>query len=206
MWIDSEIEILKRDYPKVEAKIIASTLNKGYRSVLNKAFYLGLKKDESFFSAMGERLKESGKAHRFSKGHVPNNKGKKQTEFMSVEAIEKIKATQFKKGNLPHNTKTDGYIIIRKDKRGAYKWIKKEGKMQPLHIWNWKTEKSEIPKGYNVIFKDGNTLNCNIDNLDCISKEENMKRNTIHNYPVELKNDIRKVSKLKRLIKKIENE
>ncbi len=204
-WTDSEIEILKRDYPKVEAKIIASTLNKGYFSVLNKAWALGLKKDKSFFTVMGERLKESGKSHRFKKGQIPINKGKKQIEFMNSEAIERTKATRFKTGNLPHNTKPDGYITIRKDKRGIlYKWIKKEGKMQPYHLWVWKINRNEIQKGFNVVFKDSNTLNCVIDNLECISNEENMKRNTIHKYPTELKSEIRKVSKLKKVINKIE--
>jgi hypothetical protein len=53
----------------------------------------------------------------FKKGHVPVNKGKKQTEFMTREAIERTKNTRFKKGHLPHNSigVRDGDIRIRHD-------------------------------------------------------------------------------------------
>jgi hypothetical protein len=62
---------------------------------------------------------ESGKAYRFKKGQLPVNKGKKQIEFMSIEAIKKTVATRFKKGNKPHNTyEKDGIITSRIDNSG----------------------------------------------------------------------------------------
>jgi hypothetical protein len=51
-----------------------------------------------------------------------------------------------------------------------------------------------------VVFKDGNQLNCIIENLECISNAELMQRNTIHRFPAELKSTIRLVNKLKRNI------
>ena len=46
-------------------------------------------------SGLKTRVPNSGQ---FPKGHVPRNKGKKQTDFMSAEAIERTKATRFQKG------------------------------------------------------------------------------------------------------------
>lgn len=145
----------------------------------------------------------------FNKGHTPKNKGIKQVDYMTPEAIEKTKATRFQKGQEPKNTTFDGNITIRADHKNRkgklYKWIRiSKGKWELLHRHIWATEKGEIPKGYNVVFKDGDTLNCVIENLECISNEENMKRNSIQRYPFELKTKIRKVAKLKKVIKEIE--
>ncbi len=47
-------------------------------------------------------IKHSSKGY-FQKGHTPMNKGLKQSEYMTPGAIERTKATRFKKGNVPHN-------------------------------------------------------------------------------------------------------
>jgi hypothetical protein len=205
-WTDEEIEILKRDYSFTKTILLAETLNKKYRSVINKARYLGLKKDRVYLQKMILNTAGKGEAHQFKKGHIPKNKGKKQVEYMTNEAIERTKATRFKKGHKPHNTKNDGYITIRKCKRGfMYKWIKKDGIMRPYNVFLWEKHNGDVPKGFNVVFKDKNNLNCTtIENLDCISKKENMARNSINNYPLEFKKEINKLAKLKRTIKKVE--
>ena len=38
-----------------------------------------------------------------------------------------------------------------------------------------------------VIFKDNNEDNFEISNLELISKKENMNRNSMHQYPLEIK-------------------
>lgn len=118
---------------------------------------------------------------RFPKGHKPANKGKKQTEFMSTESIERSKATRFKKGQRPHNTKErDGEISIRRDKSGYdYKYIRVSlGEWELYHRVVWQKHNGEIPEGGIISFKDGNSLNCSIENLKLLSLEENMKRNS----------------------------
>jgi hypothetical protein len=122
------------------------------------------------------------------KGDIPFNKGLKRKDYMSASSIEKVKRTQFKKGNKPHNTKFDGAIVARKDSSGvAYKYIRIEkGVWQLLHRHIWQQVHGEIPDGYLVAFKDGNTENVNIENLELISMTENMYRNSKHNYPKEI--------------------
>ena len=51
-----------------------------------------------------------------------------------------------------------------------------------------------------ISFKDKNPMNCVIENLEIITRKENMNRNTIHNYPTEVKQLIKLNSKLKKAI------
>lgn len=97
----------------------------------------------------------------FKKGHVPWSKGTK--------GVLKPNKTSFKKGNIPHNTREmyserlskDGYIEI---KVGINKWIGK-------HRYIWEQHyKKKVPKGYAVLFLDGDNRNFEIDNLKIISR------------------------------------
>jgi len=141
------------------------------------------------------------------KGHVPPNKGRKQVDYMTPEQIERIKKTQFKKGHKPPNTLSPGEIVIRHDhpdRPGShpYKYIgTAAGKSEPLHRFKWIEAYGEIPKSMNIVFKDGDSLNCSYRNLEMISSAELMKRNTIHNYPPEFKTTLKLISKINRKIK-----
>ena len=109
----------------------------------------------------------------FKKGHESWNKGKK------FVAGGRSNETQFKDGHLPHNTKHDYAISLRKDKSGwTYKYIRLAlGKWIPLHRHVWKTVKGEIPPGMIIIFKNSDTMDCRIENLEMISRAENARRN-----------------------------
>lgn len=208
-WTDEQVVILRRDYPTICGKVIAENLGLKHSQILNKAHNLGLKKDIQFLRDAGKRLIDTGKAHRYEKGSVPANKGKKLEDFMNPDTVEKFRSNQFKKGNNPHNALEVGAEVIRTDKRSgkSYVLIKVEGivKLVYKHIHIWETENNKkLPKGFNIVFKDGNNMNFDIDNLECISNSELMKRNTIQRYPEELKKEMRKLGKLKRVIKNIE--
>lgn len=133
-----------------------------------------------------KRKKDSQKR----KGDVPFNKGKKQIDYMSSEAIKRTQKTRFKKGNEPHNTnpKGDGAIVTRKDTEEiSYKYIRiSKGVWDLYHRVVWKRVNGKIPKNHLIIFKDGNTENTSIENLKLISMTENMYRNSKHNYPKEI--------------------
>ena len=130
------------------------------------------------------------------------NKGKK------VVSTEAMRRTQFKAGRLPHNTKFDGALSIRTDTNTGrrYKFIRVElGHWELLSRYNWTKEYGEIPPHHAIAHIDGNSLNCDLDNLECISQADNMRRNTIHRFPEEIKQNIRAISKLNRAIKKLNN-
>jgi hypothetical protein len=113
------------------------------------------------------------------KGTKAFNKGKRMEDFMSPDAIERTMGTRFQKGGIPHNTrKADGVVSIRNNKGILSKWIRVEcSKWQQLHHYNWLKAGKEIPKGNILIYKDGDPLNCELSNLECISRTANLNRN-----------------------------
>lgn len=133
---------------------------------------------------INQRIEDSRK----KKGAVPFNKGKKQTDYMTTEAIEISKKTRFKKNSLPYNTKASGVIVKRKDNSGKYySYIKiKHSYWRLLHHVIWEESNGEIPKGYIVIFIDGDRSNLVIENLKLITKIEHMYNNSLYNYPKEI--------------------
>lgn len=202
-WTDSEIKFLKEQYPIRYAKDVASELKRSERSIYSMVQILGIKKDEEFLKSelqnQARRLKRDGAKYRFSKGHTPFNKGQK----MPDEIYQKAKGTMFKKGNKPHNAIPDGGEVLRHDKNGKdYLMIKVKGekKLKYKHIHIWEQKHGKIQRGFNIVFKDGNQMNCTIDNLECLSNAELMRRNTIQRFPKELISTIKLASKLKKQI------
>lgn len=185
-WTNEEVKILKEFYPIKTVKAIAKRINKTERSIYNKAWELGLKKDEDFKRKTARQMAlKNGSNSRFKKGLIPFNKGKKIEEYLPPEKIEKLKKTSFKKGNLPHNTKYDGYERV--NKYGYTEVRVSQGKFVLKHRLIWEEHFGSIPKGNIVIFKDGDKTNLDISNLEMISKEENAIRNRIlPDYPREL--------------------
>lgn len=111
---------------------------------------------------------------RFKKGNIPPNKGK------HTKAVGRMVETQFKKGNIPPNHKPVGTITLRHDKtRRDYQYIK----VAEPHTWKllqvkvWEDHYGKVPDGCIVTFIDGDTMNCDIDNLMVISKKQNLVRN-----------------------------
>lgn len=124
-------------------------------------------------------------------GRSPGNKGRKQSEYCSPEAIEASRRTQFKKGQKPIDEKPVGTIVVTCK---GYKKIKvqMEGSIwerwRPLHRWVWEQHFGEIPKGKEILFKDGDRLNCDIGNLMLATHSEKriMKNRGYHSEDPEL--------------------
>lgn len=182
-------QIIRELYPDTRTDIIAKKLNRTIVSVYSRAHMLGLKKSPEFLKTPVCGIlypgHTRGKITQFKKGHTPANKGKK----MSNELREKVKHTWYPKGHKPHNTLSDNDITIRQNyKRNTkYKYIRiSKGNWELLARNNWEAKNGPVPKGFNVILKDGDSLNCEYDNLELISNAELLNRNSIHNYPPEL--------------------
>lgn len=183
---------LRKNYLVKAPQKIADEIGRSETFVKTRLRQLNLKIPKSIIL---QRIADS----RIKPGNVPLNKGKK----MPKAVYEKCKATMFKKGGQPANTKYDGCIVTRKAKRGErpYQWIriaKKQWKM--LHVHVWENKYGPVPKGHVVIFRNKNTLDCRLRNLKLVTRAEHMQNNTIHRYPPELKQLIRINSKLKRRI------
>lgn len=200
-------ELIREHYPNTTANMLAIVTGLPVGKIYRIAYSLRLKKSPEFQAQLlqieAERLRRVGAKSRFKKGQTPLNKGKK----MSPEVYKKVKRTMFTRGHKPHNTKHDGHISVRRDKTGRdYAYIRvREGEYRLLHRVVWEENNGPIPKGYIVAFKTDNTLDCTPDNLELITREENMRRNSIYNrYPADLVAAIRTNAGLKRRIGKLE--
>jgi hypothetical protein len=93
--------------------------------------------------------------------------------------------TRFSNGRMPHNhvpvgtvvMSTDGYLKIKVEEPKRWKFV---------HRMNWEHAHGPIPKGMALVFKDGNHENCAVENLELITRQELMSRNTVHNLPKEV--------------------
>lgn len=205
-WTGDEVATLRAMYPTREARDIAAAIGRPMDAVYRMAVKLGIRKDPTALAAAqaanGERLKVQGAAHRFPKGHAPMNKGKRQPGY----ARGRMRETQFKKGEFPSNwdrdfyvlgalrVNADGYIDMRVSfDAGARGW-------RGLHLILWEDAHGPIPPGHCVVFKNGDTLDVELDNLECITRAENMRRNTIHNMPESLRSAVMQLGQLRRRI------
>ena len=205
-WTEKDIEMLRLYYCDTQLKDLSKLLGKSAQSIYGMAYKLGFKRSE-FFLAENCRFKKgtnTGANFRFKKGQTSWNKGVKKDQYiekMPNDSYLKMIKTCFKKGNTPHNACPVGYEVLRKDKGGKSYWmikIAESSKLVYKHKHIWEQANGPITKGHNIIFKDGNTHNCTIENLECISNAELMRRNSIQRFPPELISTIKLLHKLKR--------
>ncbi len=176
--------MIKDDYLRKPVKRIADELDCGYGRIINF-----LKKND--LEIPRELVEKRKQESRLKKGHTPFNKGMKRTEYMSDGAIAKVRATQFKKAHSPHNTNPhgNGAISTRRDTKTGreYKYVRVEkGKWELYHRVIWEEAHGSIPDDCIVVFKDGDTNNTVLSNLELITRAENAYRNSRHHYPKEV--------------------
>ncbi len=199
VWIKFRSDKRKKPFTKEEDDFIHENIESKNQKWIAKELGRSINYVQKRMRELGysDLLKEKSEISIFKKGNKSWNKGTK--------GLTSANSTSFKKGNKPHNTKEDGAISIRKDTSGcSYKYIRiSESNWELLQFVNWRKVHGEIPKGYILIFKDGDSINCEVSNLELISREENMKRSSIHNYPEELIPVVRLIGKLNKKIKEL---
>lgn len=218
-WTKEELQIITEHYEhkpneEIQQILLQKNCHRTIGSIYQAGASLGLKKSKEYYEKHNagrfNKLSDCGKRYRYKKGNVPPNKGKKWQEFMSDESIRNCQKTQFKKGNLPHNTKFDGYVRERKDKNGVYyKYIRVSlGKWKLLQRVVYEQNIGKIPQGFIVIFKDGNTMNVVPNNLEAISRAEHARRNQnkFLNLHPELKQSKKLINKITKKIKSYDKQ
>lgn len=126
---------------------------------------------------------KSGVSGWYQKGHSPGNKGKKQSEYCSPEALERSRQTQFKKGQVPPNQMPVGAVVVNSQ---GYKLRKKQmegdlwDRWEFLHRAIWEEHNGPVPKGMHISFRDNNRLNCDIENLMLVTQGENAALTRLH--------------------------
>lgn len=151
-----------------------------------------------------------GWAHRFAKGHVPANKGKP----MPPEVRAKVARTMFQPGHQRNDTVPLGGTRINRQARppqlerkisnsgrGAERW-------RAVHRLVWEAAHGPAPAGHVVVFRPGQRslveAEITLDRVECISRVENMRRNTRHQLPKPLNDLISLRAALNRQIRRHE--
>ncbi len=173
-WTQQEIDMLREIYPVHSNEYCAEYLHRTIPSVSMAAHKHGLHKTPEFY--MKQHM-----IGQYKKGQEPFNKGMSHVHWMSEEGRRKSAETQFKPGIVVYNSinyRPDGYEFVRTEKGRKYIWFKPEGRrMMPKHRWLWEQAHGAIPKGHIVIFKDGDTMNCVLENLILVDRAEHIRRN-----------------------------
>ena len=193
---------LRQNYLEIPIKPLGKQIGKSFIAISTRLKHLGL-------TISPELASERKKKGMFRRGQIPPNKGKKMEEYMSPENLAIFRSNQFQKAHIPHNAKEDWEEVKRKDSSGYYYWmIKLPGKRKLVfkHIWIWEEKNGPVSKGHNIIFKNGNSLDCVLENLECLSNAELMKKNSVQRFPEELRKLIQLKGALKRQINKIEKK
>lgn len=215
-WTKQDMEKLRSLYPHLRTVEVAETLGRSKSTVYAQAAKRGLHKSAEYLASPAAcRLRRGdnvGKSHRFAPGHAPANKGLRRPGW----SMGHMQETQFKKGSRtgaannkwkPVGTvmpNADGYLRIKvadQPESIAGKGAASTN-WQFVHRRVWEAAHGPIPKGHRLWWKDGNHLNCALDNLELLSDKEHMARTTIHNYPPQLKDAIRAAAVLDRTIRK----
>jgi hypothetical protein len=134
-------------------------------------------------------------------GNIPFNKGRKMTEYLTPETIQRISKIFFKPGHLNHNALHDGAITIRNEKNIPYYFIRlSSGHWEKLSRYIYQLQHGPIPKSVNIQFKDGNTMNCILDNLYAIKRRHQTQINKYggKKIPYELQKTIILITDIKR--------
>lgn len=186
-------------YPNTPTAYIAKKFDKSITTIYKTASRYGVQKSEDFkkseFSGRIKKGQMLSESTQFKKGFVPFTKGKKLKDICkSEDSYRRSIANRWYKGCSPINEKKDGDITIRRIRSVGngnvipYKFIRiSRNKWEFLHRHIWSLKNGKIPDGFNIVFKDGNTMNCSIDNLECISNAELVVRNSLHNLPEEIR-------------------
>jgi HNH endonuclease len=182
-WTEERLDSLINRYPNEKAEAVARDLGCSVQSVWGKAKRLGLQKSPAFLAseASGRIVtgSDKGKPNRFVKGQPSWIAGKKGINPGPGK-------TRFKPGVKPHNHVPVGTECVKSD--GCI-WVK----LAEPNVWKqkhwlvWKDVHGEFPPvGTLFNFKDGNKQNPAIENLEIFTRQEWMKRHTLHNLPKEL--------------------
>lgn len=216
-WTPAEDEVLRARYGVDPAHVIGQALGRSKSSIYIRAHALGLKKPrEAIAECTRQRWKqgkhEASRPHQFQKGRAPANKGLRRPGYAPGRMAE----TQFKKGQM-HGAAQHNYVPIGTEKidtkRGVL--VRKmtddptmypARRWRPVHTMVWESVHGPVPEGHLVIFRRGmktyNAGEITVDKLELVTRTENMRRNTLHRYPQEIKDAMRLIGRIKRQMRK----
>jgi len=197
-WQPWEEEFLRQHYATTMTADLAEALGIGHKSVQAKAIALGLRKSRQLLAEMTRRAisdpNHGSRAHQFAPGIVPANKGIKHGRGW---APGRMSEGQFQPGNKPHTWVPVGSLRIVVNKNGGPELQRKVNddpgpagvRWKPVARLVWEAAHGPVPQGSIVVFRRGmrttEVAEITPDRLECITRQQLMQRNTIHQLPPE---------------------
>lgn len=210
-WTRADRALLRRLYPNTPTAKVAKRLRRSLTTTYQTAYRLGLSKSAAYLASPASgRLRRgshpNSARHRFTKGMTPWNLG--VTGYMGANR------TSFRKGRKPEDASNyrpigstricvDGYLERKvsddQSLAPARRWV-------AVHRLVWEAASGPVPPGHAVVFKPGRksteAASITLDCLELVSRDELMRRNTLHRYPKELVRAIQLRGALNRQINK----
>lgn len=180
VFTKSQAEFIRSNYPKFTRKELTKKVN--------EAFNINVTEKQVCSFVKNHKIK-SGRTGQFQKGNKGWNTGTK--------GLTKANTGSFKKKHHPANkmkvgserVNTDGYIDIKIAEPDVWK-----AKSKII----WEQYNGAIPQDHILRFKDGNKLNCNIENLELLNRREHLYLNLLQydKKPEEIKPSVLAIAKL----------
>ncbi len=208
IWTPAMVAELRRLYPDTRTRDIAEQMGLRQSQVQYKAEKLGLRKPPETIARLAREAMQNpnhqGRRTQFAPGHKTWNTGMKGLDIGG-------KATRYKQGNRsgkaleiyqPIGTERvskDGYVQrkINDDMPLQRRW-------RAVHTLIWEAANGPLPAGHLVVFRNGDKRDFRLENLELISRAENMRRNSYHNnYPKEIGTVIQLRGALQRKINRL---
>lgn len=188
LFTDEQVEYLKNNYPGRDVADLRVMFNAEFDTDMTW---------QQIKTAVHNRGITCGRTGCFEKGNRPWNTGTKGLTFANK--------TSFIKGDVPANRKPigsertcskDGYILIKVAEKNPHTGFSTRWKHKQVYIWE--KENGPVPDGKILMFRDGDKLNIEPENLMLISRVELLRLNK-HGYkdtPTELKPSVLALTKL----------
>lgn len=191
-WTEEELSLLRDMYPHCATEDVAEWLGRQPGSVSQAALTRGIHKTAEYLASVSSgRIRRGQKDPRmkgtqFRPGMTPWNKGKHHSPPGSEKG-------RFKAGHKnPHRWLPIGSYRINTEgllERKVTDLGKGPRDWESVHRLVWK-EQGVIPPGHIVIFRPGMKTNrleeITVDRLECISRAENARRNSLYTRNPEL--------------------
>ncbi len=189
-WTAWELDYLRREYPNRSNADLAEFLHRAPRAIQLKALKLGVQKSPEYMASSGFIRNQ------FKKGHAPFNKGRERRFWVSPDGERRMHKGQFKPGECRPtnpNSRENKPIGHEKVYADGYVWIITEHGRKQKHRVVWEQAHGPIPPDHCVKFKDGNRMNCSLDNLYLVSRADHARETRAALSPEQKKEIMRKV-------------
>jgi hypothetical protein len=192
-WTPAEEQALSLHYATTRIEVLASMFNRDPRRVLAKANAMGLYKSRELIAEIAREKSAApghgGQLHQFKSGNAPWNKGR------NYVAGGRSAETRFKPGNKPPTWVPVGsYRVVDQKNGGPELQVKvndepgpNSGRWRPMARHVWEQAHGPVPADHIVVFKPGRRStrpeDVTLDAVELITRQELMRRNTVHNLP-----------------------